>query len=130
MSRNGNTKFEVRVEVKNPGSERYEVVPYLKGMFVTDKIIKMFHIPARTHKQAAKKGKKYGRIISVRKAQIDKMLGNPENINLQEPLGVYSQGNPYKDALAMDEMIWKKQNKKRKNKHKDKVEISNTVELD
>ena len=130
MSRN-NINYEVMVEVEKPGSERYEVVPYLKGMFVKDKIVKMFHKRARTPEQAAKKCIKYGRVIRIRKTQVDRMLGNPEKLLLpQEPLGVYTLGSPYKNAVAMDEMIWDKQNKKRKNKHRDKISVNDTGELD
>lgn len=119
MSR-GEMIFEVRVKVRN-GAKHYSS---FLGMFVEEEVIKMFHIPARTVQQAGKKARKYGRPISVRKPNVEKMYGSPEKLRLdQEPLaGVYQFGSPYESTIAMDEMIWqkKKREKRIKNRKKDK----------
>lgn len=121
MSR-GVTTFEVRVKVKK-GNGAGHYSSFL-GMFVREEITKMFHIDARTPKQAERMAEKYGRPISVRKPDVGKMYGNPEKHRLdQEPLaGVYQFGSSYESTIAMDEMIWKKQKreKRMRNRKKDK----------
>lgn len=105
------TTFEVKVKVKNSAKHYSSFL----GMHVQDEIIKMFHRDARTGEQAMKGCEKHGRPISVRKADISKMQGNPENLKLDEMFV-----NPYENAIAMDEMIWKKRNTRIKNRGKDK----------
>jgi len=103
------TTFEVRVNVKKDGARRYQS---FLAMHIQDEVTKVFHIDARTPEQAKKKAKKHGHPISVRKADVFKMVGNIEKIRLDLV-------NPYPDAVAMDEMIWKKK-KRIKNREKDK----------
>jgi len=119
------TTFEVRVEVGKRGTERCRPISYCGSertkskslwVFVADKIVKMFHIEARTSEQARRKAKKYGRPISVRKADIASMVGCSENLSLELP-------PIYDNAVAMDEMIWLKRNNRIKNRTKDKETI-------
>ncbi len=100
--------FEVRVEVEKKGSERYSDIlrrdTYLKDRhsgYVADRVIKMFHFEKRTHEQAWKAGEKHGRVLSVRKFDAIEKLAKIERLVL--PLY-----NPYPDAIAMDEMIWRR----------------------
>ncbi|KKN17093.1 hypothetical protein LCGC14_0969250 [marine sediment metagenome] len=84
---NNLTLFEVRVKPSNGHHQ--------------DKVIKMYHILARSGKQAGKKAKKHGRCISVRKVQTAKMHKNYEQLELnQAPYqeGSPYRGNPYQDA--------------------------------
>lgn len=119
--------FEVRVEVERKGSERYQEISWFRNvrtskkpvyMRVGDKVVKMFHKDARTPEQAMEKCKKYGHPISVRKADVLKMGGNLEKLPLLQELN--QPYNPYGSAIAMDEMIWKKRNKRIKNREKDR----------
>ncbi len=114
--------FEVKVRV-SVGKEEYKPICYYgKAEWARDKICKMFHIKARTQDKAEKIArKKYGEPISCRKVNVYDMLGNPENIKLEQPT-VYGV-NPYKNAVAMDEMIWEKRNKRIKNAYKDKNKV-------
>ena len=112
--------FEVKVKIKN-GMKIYSS---LLGMFVQEEITKMFHRDARTGNQAMRMCEKYGRPVSARKADVTKMLGNMENLSLeQEP---YNDGNPYESAIAMDEFIWNKKNRKKRiqNQGKDKKDLT------
>lgn len=108
MSRNV-TLFEVRV--KTNGDQHH------------NKMFKMYHILARSGAQAGKKAEKHGRPISVRKADATMMYGNIEKLELNQ--APYQDGSPYKDAIAMDEMIWQKRNKRINNQKKDKKGIDN-----
>ena len=114
------TKFEVRVKVKD-GIKHYSS---FLGMFVQSETIKMFHRDARTGGQAMKRCEKYGRPISVRKADVSKMLGNMENLRLEQ--APYSDGNPYESAIAMDEFIWNKKERKKRiqSQEKDKKDLT------
>lgn len=94
--------FEVRVEVERKGSMHFSSHV---SAYITNKITKMFHIDARTQEQARRKAEKHGRPISVRKADIGKMSFNIETMLQRQPYGVSS---PYLNAVAMDEMIWRK----------------------
>jgi len=105
------TTYEVRVRVKS-GTPYYSS---FLGMHIQDEIVKMFHRDARTGEQAMRGCEKHGRPISFRKADIVRMQGNPEKLKLDEMLL-----NPYEDAIAMDEMIWKKRNTRIKNRGRDK----------
>lgn len=109
--------FEVKVKVKD-GSK---IFSSFLGMFVQHETVKMFHKDARTGNQAMSMCEKYGRPISYHKADVSKMLGNMENLPLEQ--APYSDGNPYDSAIAMDEFIWKKKDKRKKrieNQGKDK----------
>jgi len=116
--------YEVVVNVKKNGAGHYSS---FLGMFVKKEMKRMFHITARTPEQASKKAEKYGRPLSVRKADVAKMYGDITKLRLdQKPLaGVYQFGNPYDSAIAMGEMIWKKKKrgKRIKNREKDKKGI-------
>ncbi len=111
--------FEVRVNVKN-GKGHYSS---LLGMHVQDEIVKMFHKEARTPKQAMQKCEKYGRPISVRKIVMDKIIGFAENTVLEQ------LENPYEHAIAMDEFVWQKRNKRIKNQDKDKKSIDKQEDM-
>lgn len=101
MGNNGQT-FEVDVEVPIKGSRHFS--PHV-GMYIENKRTKLYHIDARTHKQAKQKAKKYGRPVGCRKVDIDKIGGNIEDCLLKP-------SNPYPNAVAMDEFIWKKKDKR------------------
>lgn len=105
------TTFEVRVEVKQ-GSKHYQS---FLGMYVQDKTVKMFHKDARTREQAIQKCEKYGRPLSARKLDVEKIDGSMVNLNLEEIMI-----NPWENALAMDEMIWRKRNVRIQSRQKDK----------
>jgi hypothetical protein len=82
--------------------------------------LKTLHYSASCPEQARAKANGKGQIVTVRKAEYDKMVGNIENINLNVE---YVQGSPYNSAVAMDEMIWQKRNGRIKNRRKDKKAI-------
>jgi len=87
------------------------------GEFIYNKTIKMFHFDTRTQEQAIQKGAKHGEVLSCHKFDRTRKLEYVNNLKLDQiPLVT----NQYKDAIAMDEMIWQKQIKKRKNLYKDK----------
>jgi len=98
--------FEIRVEVGKKGSEHFSLHV---GAYIEDKVTKMFHIDARTPDQAWQKAEKHGRPTSCRKIDAEKMRGNIELLLQREPYGL---NNPYPNAIAMDEMIWKKKSKR------------------
>lgn len=116
------TVFEVTVVVKTKTRETINQIGYgvlkkfTKSLYIEDTNKKVFHISARTSEQAGDKAEaKYGRVLSVRKLS-PKIIGDIENLRLeQEP---YDSGNPYQDALAMDEFIWRKHQVRRENNRK------------
>ncbi len=115
--RNNLQTFEVRVLVKKNGSMHFSSHV---GMFIKETMTRMYHIEAKTPSQAGARAEKYGRPLSVRKVDIERMSGNIENLLLPE---VYGANNPYQNAIAMDELIWKKKSKRagrRENNGKDK----------
>lgn len=92
--------FEVRVEVKKQSSRHFSSHV---GKYIENSTVKMFHIDARTHGQAMRKASKYGTPRSCRKVDMDRM-----RVNAEAFLIPYGANNPYPNAIAMDEMIWKK----------------------
>jgi len=102
---NGMHTFEVRVEVKQRGSRHFSSHV---GAYIETTVTKMFHIDARTRKQAMQRVEKHGRPISGRKVDFEKMGGNIELLLERDSKLI----NPYPDAVAMDEFIWKKKNKR------------------
>ncbi len=119
MSSNLQT-YEVTVRVKGNPTEFWDG-KYLHR-YKIGKLLQMFHIEARTHKIAKERAKRYGYPIAVRKANVDRIKGNIENLKLD-------QGeNPYPTAISMDEMIWQKRNIRRNNLHRDKETIDSIDE--
>ena len=120
------TTFEVIVEVERGNHYGYHPVykgsNAKKGAFIKDTILKMFHFDRRTPRQAINAGMKHGKVLHCRKADAQAMLGNPEKIVLDQTIA-FGVNNPYKNAIAMDEMIWQKRNKRRTNSFKDKRKI-------
>ena len=115
--RNNQQTFEVRVLVKKTGSKHFS---QHIGKYLYETMTRMFHIEARTANQAGARAEKYGRPLSVRKVDVERMSGNIEKLLLPE---VYGANNPYSNAIAMDELIWKKKSKRagrRENNGKDK----------
>jgi hypothetical protein len=93
-----------------PSLSRGVGVRYTKDdyVFLTEK--RMFHIPAKSHDQALERGKKYGRPLSARKFHREIVKGDIEHMKLdQKP---YGADNVFKNAMAMDELIWLKKAKR------------------
>jgi len=80
-------------------------------------LFKTYHYEASTNKQAASKAKRHGRIISVRKVDIQALLGRIENLKLEEePERYYLGGGVYEDDLNIDEVLGlSKKTKRRSN---------------
>jgi len=92
----------------------------LREKIKNEKRLKTVHVEASRKKQAEVKGRKHGRVISVRKVDFTKIFGNIENLDLkQPPLIEYVENSPYTTAIAMDEMVWQKRNKRIRNRGKD-----------
>lgn len=107
MSNNIQT-FEVQVRVKRKGSRRFS--PRM-GMYVDDSDIRMFHIEAGKPKQAKRKAEKHGRVLSCRKVSASQVIERMAVITEAQLVGI-QMTNPYLDAVAMDELIWKRKNKR------------------
>jgi hypothetical protein len=107
--------YEIRVRVKGE-TPKYE---YKRGCFSYKEIVKMFHKEAHSPHQAMERCRKYGTPISARKVDTSAMFGNFEQLPINN--NVYVEGNPYGNAVSMDEMIWQKRNKRRDNMFKDKL---------
>lgn len=72
------------------------------------------YIERRTPEQARKLGeRKYGHVVSVRKLE-DKALPLPEILPQTKPSDIVKLPNPFPNAMAMDEMIWKRSKNRRK----------------
>lgn len=106
--------FQVRVQRKNNHPEYNARL----GLYSDEDGFTVVHIERRTHKQAIKAAKKYGKPISATKMDISDVTGHIETLDIQNE--VYYKPNPYPSAIAMDEMIFNKRNKRRANMHKDK----------
>ena len=109
--------FEVRIRIKGDRPIRYH--PWKDGVEYK-KLLKMLHIEKRTQEQAINEAKKHGEVISCRKLDISMIAGNIESLQLDN--AKYVNLNPYKSAVAMDEFIWKKGTKRRKNMVKDRID--------
>jgi hypothetical protein len=109
--------FEVRVSVPKPKKEYYSAK---NRESIKETIVKCLHIEARKPNDAFERAKKYGRPLSVRKLDKDKLFGNIENLALNNQVIPYAIDNPYSNAASMDEMIWKKRNERIDNLKKDK----------
>jgi hypothetical protein len=119
------TLFEVEVIVETGNKEYKPLSWYGKAEWTRNKFRKMYHIYARNHSHAWKKAQKYGTPKSCYKVDVISGLANIENIKLdQEPM--VGRLNPYPNAIAMDEMIWKK--KKSKKYHNKGVKPIDNIE--
>lgn len=107
--------FEVRVEVK--GDKPIRTHPWKDCEEEFKKIIKMLHIERRTSKQAINEGRKCGRVMSCRQLNKAEVIERESRYMESLPLENerYVNLNPYVSAVAMDEMIWKKKKRLRKN---------------
>lgn len=76
-----------------------------------------YHFEKRHPQQAIDEGKRYGKVVHVRKAHFDQVQNKIEQLVLDQTLTVDS---PYTSAINMDEFIWKKRQKRIKNAQKDK----------
>lgn len=112
------TVFEVRVEIKGDSPIRWH--PWKDGAEY-DKLLKTLHIRRRTPKQAKCEASKYGKVLSCRKLDVAIIAGDIEKLPLDNHK--YVNVNPYSNAVAMDELIWKKRKTRRKNIQKDKSPI-------
>lgn len=122
------TTFEVRVAVYDGRKKEYKPLNYYgKGEWIGKRIVKMFHIDARTHEQAKDIARKcYGKPLSCRKMDAASMLADIENIKLDQA-DAFGANNPYSSAVAMDEMVWLKRNKRRANMQKDKKYLDKSL---
>ncbi len=69
----------------------------------------------RTHKQAAQKAKKHGKVISVEKVDTHALLGRIENLDLTEdPMSQYLGGGVFEDDLNLDEVLGLRKKTKRR----------------
>jgi len=95
--------FEARVGVKVKGSRHFS---WHVGKQIEDEIIKTFHFEWTTRRRATREAEKHGRLISLRKVDVER-IRPIDNLVLPPQLS-----NPYPDAVAMDEFIWKKKEKR------------------
>lgn len=76
----------------------------------------------KTHKQAAQKARKHGKVISVRKVDTPALLSRIESLNLDDE---YLGGGVFESDLKLDEVLGlrkKERSNRLKNKSKDKLE--------
>jgi hypothetical protein len=107
--------FEVEVEAE-VGKQHYGYYPRDKGVFIKNKIRKMFNFENVSRDLAIKRGQKLGKVVSCRKVQAEDALAREvEGIAdrcMRYQDGLYAKGNQFKNAMAMDDMIWQKKLKK------------------
>ncbi len=108
--------FEVRVKIRGDKPIRYH--PWKDGEEYL-KVIKTYHIERRTAEQAVKAVNGIGTVLSCRKLDVTQIAGNIESLPLDN--AKYVNLSPYKSAVAMEEMIWDKHKKRRKNLLKEKL---------
>lgn len=95
--------YEVKVKVRQMG-QRYK--------------LRVYHIEAPDGKRACQRAKKYGEPLTAHKVDKDALFGNIENL----PIAEFNPSlNSVSPAIAMDEMVWRKRNKRRRNSHKDNL---------
>lgn len=99
------TTFEVEVLIKSKKPIGYRSD---KSLHFFEETVRMFHITARTAKQAMARCEKKGRPLSARKIDTAVMFKNIEELPIQND--IYVNKNPYPDPIAMDEMIWMERN--------------------
>ncbi len=116
MSTNVST-FEVRVRQK--GVVPIKILNWDEGRKFK-KVLKMFHIERRTRRQAIEEAERYGDVVSCRKVDASRDIGSIENLTIDNEKYIPVNVNLYTSAIAMDEMVWKKRNKRIHNRHKDK----------
>lgn len=93
--------YEVSVRVRQKGSRD---------------IIRKHHIEAKNHDVARQKARRYGEPLSAHKIEISTAGIERLQLNQQAPPNV-----SVSPAIAMDEMIWARRNKRRDNAYKDKT---------
>ena len=71
--------------------------------------VKMAHVSAQTHDQAKEKARKFPHVISVRKVDYLRIFTSIESRVQVNPLVERVVGSPYASAIAMDELIWNKE---------------------
>jgi hypothetical protein len=103
--------YEVRVQIKGQPFEYYSRF----GKRISNDIEKIFHFERNKPEQAIEEGRRYGKVINCRKVKYSDVLGEIEGMKLNPQPSIYAQGNPYKSAIAMSDMIWEKRNIRRLN---------------
>lgn len=100
--------FEVKVLVK--GDKPIRHLPWKDCEEQFRKVLKMLHIERRTLGQAIKVGEKHGKVVSCRKVSASSIIEREAAYMESLPLDnhIYMPSNLYSNAVAMDEMIWKK----------------------
>lgn len=73
----------------------------------------------KTHKQAAQKARKHGKVISVEKVDTQALLGRIENLDLSEDY--YLGKGIYEDDLNIDEVLGLRKKTKRDARLKNKL---------
>ncbi len=111
--------FELRIETRGDKVIRWH--PWKDGEEYDKKRI-MLHYERRTAQQAMRVASKKGKVLSCRELSraevIEREADRIDSLPLDNAL--YMNVNPYSNAVAMDEMIWKKRNNRRDNIQKDK----------
>jgi hypothetical protein len=108
------TTFEVRVRVKSEPFEYYSRF----GKRISHEVVKMFHFDRNKPEQAIEAGQRYGEVISCCKVKSEEIIGNIENMKLDQPT-LYDKP---RNAMLLDEQIWRKRNNRRANLGKDKMD--------
>ena len=115
-------KYEVEVLVKDNPDRVKPHYSSFQGLYRNWEERKMKHVDARTPAQAANKARKYGKVLSVRKHVSSRRFEKIEHIDIERTQPELVKPT-FSQAIALDEMIWKKRNVRRKNMYRDKNKV-------
>jgi len=104
--------YEVRVKTKDKGDGRYS--PFFCTNVYDNQQVEILHITGNKRKIVAKRAKKHGSLLSIRKIDKDAARQSIEQLDLSKPSGFTSE---YINAISMEEMIWQRR-KKRSGNHR------------
>jgi|WetSurMetagenome_2_1015567.scaffolds.fasta_scaffold115224_3 hypothetical protein len=107
--------FNVRVRAKSFAP--VENIPWDSGEKYA-KSKKIYGIACRTMEQACAIASRYGTPIRCEKSDLEAEIGRKMTVPPAQI--IYANPNPYNNAIAMDEMIWNRRNKRIENREKDK----------
>lgn len=113
--------YEVLVEPRNNGNSNNDN----RG-----NVVRKLHYARNDPDQARREGAKHGIVKGVYKVDKDNLSPKSGNIKLNNPPPEeINMGNPFQNALAMDELIWKKVQVRRFNMQKEKSKLDqNTLD--